>query len=204
MIKGETAWEAAMNVWAEAARLVRSALGYGAVYLAGTIGFWSLIDFGIVGEDYSIIGSIVDFALGYLLTVGLLTSGGLLPDGMKGTFGTYFAVSLISGIAILLGLVALVIPGVFLMVRWLPAYGFALAQESSATDALGASWAATEGAFWPLFLAMFIPLFAVLAPVVPVLLYDLSAILSEDAIVLYDDMSDVVVFAFTILSSLAA
>jgi len=82
-----------------------------------------------------------------------LTIGSLADQNHRhGTRGvaTVFAIGLIGGLAILLGLIFLVLPGVFLIVRWSAAVPFALGDDAGAAEALQASYEGTDGAFWPI------------------------------------------------------
>lgn len=203
MIDADNPWAGALSVWREAARLVGEAKGEALVYLAITIGFWGLIDFEILGEGFSFAAMIVDFICAYFLTVWLIKRGGLAPTGLMGGLGTYFLLSLLSGFAILIGCLLLLIPGIVLMVRWLPLYGYALAEGPESTDAMSVSWETTRSHFWPLFVAIILPLLAMLAPLFPILMYDFSAILFADPNQDYLEASSAMLFFGTVLSSVA-
>ncbi len=193
-----------MQVWGEAIRLIQAAWLEAFVYLAGTIAVWTLIDLEVLGESMTIPGTVVDVVLAYFLTIGLLAKGGLLANGLKGTFGTYFLVSLVSGIAVLVGLVLLVIPGVILLVRWLPAYGIALGEDASATGALGKSWETTRGVFWTLFLAMVFPILIIAMPFFLGVLEGFSQVTYGDLGQDYEQASTLYLFLTTVLSSFGA
>ena len=56
----------------------------------------------------------------------------------------------------MLGLVVLVVPGIVLIVRWLPAYAILLSENTRVTEALGQSWERTQSQFWPVLAAVLI------------------------------------------------
>jgi len=73
------------------------------------------------------------------------------------TFGagflSYFGVSFLSGIGMVLGFILLVAPGIYLMGRWSVATGLVIAEDESATRALSRSWDLTRASHWTLFAA---------------------------------------------------
>lgn len=78
-------------------------------------------------------------------SIGVLFAGG--PH-----FWSVFGASILMGLAVLLGIVLLVIPGIFLAVR-LSQFQFAIIdQKLGPIDGLRASWEITKGNFWNLFL----------------------------------------------------
>ncbi|MDJ0642238.1 MAG: hypothetical protein QNJ15_05435 [Erythrobacter sp.] len=203
MIDTQNPWDGALSLWREAARLIGEAKGEALAYLAITIALWSLIDLEILGEGFFFPAMIVDFLCAYFLTVWLIKRGDLAPSGLMGGFGTYFLLSLLSGFAILIGSLLFVVPGIILMVRWLPLYGYALAEGAESTDAMGLSWEATREHFWTLFVAIVLPVLATLAPIVPILMYDVSAIFGGDISEGYLGASQAMLFLGTVISSVA-
>lgn len=95
----------------------------------------------VSGSKY--LKNIVDFVMGYVLLGGMIRNG-RLGNGERPGFGSYFGIAILSGLGILLGFVFLIIPGVFLMVRWAPAYGYAMAEDSGVMVALERSFRDTE------------------------------------------------------------
>ena len=67
-------------------------------------------------------------------------------------FAIYFVVNIVYVIAIFVGSLLLVIPGIFLAVRLMYAPILAATQGASFGEALGRSWELTKGNFWNLFL----------------------------------------------------
>lgn len=88
--------------------------------------------------------AVTGWALGYVLLVGLMQGGDYFSKGRSGGIGTYFVICLVTGIAISLALVVLILPGLYLMMRWIPVYARALTNEDWIGNNLRWSWAATE------------------------------------------------------------
>jgi hypothetical protein len=64
--------------------------------------------------------------------------------------------SIISGIGILVGLILLVLPGAYLLVRWSAAVPALIAEEAGIFDSLERSATAVEGRFWHVFAAILV------------------------------------------------
>ena len=109
---------------------------------------------------------IVGVVIAYGLTVSLLKLTGS-PSSLeqKPRVGAYIGLSLLAGLGILLGLIVLVLPGLFLATRWMLAAPALLAEGVGVTDSLGKSWRATARA-WPLLLVAQLLLFVL--PVVAI------------------------------------
>ena len=98
-------------------------------------------------------------------------TAGLLEDLNRrapeaGGFVSVFVVGLFSTVAILIGLVLLIIPGVILLVRWSIAVPIVVSEGGGASSALGESWERTSEGFWPILgvLALtYIPVAAIVA-----------------------------------------
>ena len=85
----------------------------------------------------------------FWLTVTLLDEAGM-REARAGGIGALFVVSLIGQVGMVLGLIALVIPGIILAVRWSISVPIALSARVSAIEALRRSWHETDGHFWPI------------------------------------------------------
>jgi hypothetical protein len=68
----------------------------------------------------------------------------------EGSFASYFGVSMLSGLAVVAGLLLLIVPGFYLMGRWSVASAMVVARGLQTTEAMRASWRATEGCAWKL------------------------------------------------------
>jgi hypothetical protein len=62
--------------------------------------------------------------------------------------------NLLSGIAILIGVILLILPGIYLLVRWSAAVPALIAEDSDITASFGHSAKAVEGRFWHVLAAM--------------------------------------------------
>lgn len=76
------------------------------------------------------------------------------PDSVRAPIrpriATVFAIALLSGLGILLGALLLVIPGLFLLVRWWIAVPVALERNVGAGEAMRESWAMTADHWLPI------------------------------------------------------
>lgn len=144
----------------ESARLARSAPWAALLYIVVLTALGSFIDQLDDVSAGNLMFGVVSFVLGYVLTIGLLRGGGLIPNGQAAGLGSYFGMSLLSALGITLGLLVLVIPGLVLFVRWAPAFGLVLGEGMGVSQALGKAWEQTGAHFWPLALAL-LPLVAI-------------------------------------------
>jgi hypothetical protein len=100
----------------------------------------------------SLLGFVALF-LQFWITARLLEDFGR-RSANGGGFGSVFVISLISVVAVLLGFVLLIVPGVILFARWSMAVPIAVGEGGGATVALAESWRRTEGRFWPIITAL--------------------------------------------------
>jgi hypothetical protein len=89
---------------------------------------------------------------GYLLMRRLLAVRGRL-HAIGNRFWPYVGMAILSTIAVVLGLVLLIVPGMILLVRWSAASGFLVGAGEGITESLRASWHATRGHGWAIFFA---------------------------------------------------
>ncbi|KMS60037.1 hypothetical protein V474_11100 [Novosphingobium barchaimii LL02] len=122
----------------------------------------------------------VSSVAGYFLFWQVLATEGLLEGSRSrgAGFMAYAAISFITSVAGLLGLVLLILPGLILIARWSLAGALAVARGSSVLPALAESWRLTRGSTWPIvgFLAVVCVAFA--AVLLPLGIY---AAISEEA-----------------------
>ena len=123
-------------------------IGTGVAIAAG----YSLIDWlSLRAEDAggltlvsSIVGVVVTVFVQYVLTERLLADrrspGQPAPQRR---YGTLFVAQLISGIAIMLGAIALILPGIYLAGRWFTVAAQVVEGSDGASDSLKASWEAS-------------------------------------------------------------
>lgn len=93
--------------------------------------------FALANLSYAVVMLIVQ---AWVIGIALEACGRPLAPPQRWRIGALFALSLISGLAFLLGLVALVLPFLYLAGRWFVAGPVMLAEGLSATDGLRRSW----------------------------------------------------------------
>jgi hypothetical protein len=127
--------------------------------LVGGAGF--AIDINDCGErgGYAFLSGL-NWAAGYVLLVFMARDAQLFTRGQQRGVWSYMGLSLLSGFAILLSLSILVVPGVIVLLRWLPSYAILLAEGGGIVGSLTRSWRVTRGhtsvllwASWPALLA---------------------------------------------------
>jgi membrane-anchored glycerophosphoryl diester phosphodiesterase (GDPDase) len=137
-----------------------------ALVVLTTVG--TLID--LWAQQANILFSFVALGFQWWLTTFLLEAFGM-PDPGRGS-GSIIGVSYLSGIAIILGLVLFVIPGLILLVRWSLAIPIVLSERGGVIGALQESWRRTQGHFWPilgLLLVVYVPMVALLVVIAVVM-----------------------------------
>jgi hypothetical protein len=110
-------------------------------------------------------GNIGSVIAGYFLYEHLLRKEGLMAAGRtERSIWSYVGVSILTGIAIALGFILLIVPGLILAARWSIATGIVVAEGRPATQAMSTSWAATRASQWSIValyaiygLAVFVP-----------------------------------------------
>lgn len=102
------------------------------------------------------IGLIV-WAVDYVLLVALMQRAGFFKNGKGGGVGTYFVAGLAYGVFVGIGFLLLVLPGLYLMLRWLPFFPDAL-HTGEIGEAFKHSWANTLDHQYTLALAVLGPL----------------------------------------------
>jgi hypothetical protein len=93
----------------------------------------------------------------YEISLALLVHYGLLEDrGGRRRMWALLGLNLLSGIAILFGLLLLIVPGVYLMVRWSAAAPALIAEDSDVTGSMTLSAEAVDGRFWHVLAALLV------------------------------------------------
>ncbi|QPC97856.1 hypothetical protein [Qipengyuania soli] len=95
-------------------------------------------------DSLALILNMLAWALGYLLFLKLMQTGGFLAGGRKTGVGTYFAVGFTISILVGLALMVLVIPGLYLLMRWSPAWSRALVSDYGVGNSMRWAWSRTE------------------------------------------------------------
>lgn len=145
------------GIYAEVSRLVRAALPSLSAYVI-MIAIAGVLADQRDSSGFDLLVSILSLGLGFWITISMLQQGGLAPNGLSGGFGTYFGLSLLSGFGIAIGFFLLIVPGVLLLVRWAPIYGYGLVEEDGISSAFGRSWDQTSGHSWAILAALITPL----------------------------------------------
>ncbi|MFZ1743537.1 MAG: hypothetical protein WAT93_11810 [Pontixanthobacter sp.] len=158
------------QIYSEAQRLFMSSMPAAALYIGGLTAFSTVVDVNGWNSGGDQLVNFAALGFGFYLIKQILENAGLAPDGIRNGLWSYFGLGLLSGIGIAVGLVLLVLPGLFLLVRWMPAYGFSFADGETVTDSLGKSWEATRTHFWPLAIAALLPMGGYVAAVAILLL----------------------------------
>lgn len=92
----------------------------------------------------ALVAIVVQFVGCYFVLARMLElRGRLVAEGTR--IWPYVGLSILTGIGTLLGFVALILPGVILMVRWSAAPGFLIGSGTGVTEAMSKSWDATRG-----------------------------------------------------------
>jgi uncharacterized membrane protein len=90
----------------------------------------------------------------YTVVSEVLAKLGLMPDGYRARpFWAMLGLIILSNIMIALGLILLIIPGIYVAVRLAIAVPILIAEERG-IGALRESWDRTKGHFWPIFLTL--------------------------------------------------
>lgn len=97
--------------------------------------------------------NIVALVVQYYLIRHLVDRHGLRSADRLGGFGSFFVVGLITGLAVLLGFVLLIIPGIYLFARWSLVDAAVVAENRGFSDAMRRSWDATADNVVPIVVA---------------------------------------------------
>ncbi len=129
-----------------------------AVYLIIVIAVGVASDLGIALGN-SFMSVIITIGAGFFLTKYMIEAGGLAQDGSTRSFWTYLGIAILTGLGIGFGLLFLLLPGLYLAVRWAPIYGYGMAHSSGGVGmAFTAAWESTRDHTVPISIAMLFPL----------------------------------------------
>lgn len=139
------------EVFTKTAELARDSSIPGLATYLLLVGLGVVVDAELYGWEASnlltFVISIISLIAQYQLTRAALSSGGCEPVA---AFGSFFILGIVLTIAIGLGFLALVVPGVVLVVRWSASIPALLAEDLSVGEALSRSWDQTRESFWSL------------------------------------------------------
>lgn len=134
-----------------------TAIGYALGYseLDGTLarvgaGFSVDTDEGFLSSLYDIGILVLSLIANYFLLAQFLTSSGRLQS-TETRIWAYVGLFLVSWIGTLFGFLLLVIPGIFLLVKWSTVMGFLIGEREGVFDSMKRSWDLTEGYGWQIF-----------------------------------------------------
>jgi hypothetical protein len=90
-----------------------------------------------------------------LITYRFLTDGGGASAGeamreAMGRFGAIWGMNILAGLGMLLGLVLLIVPGIYVGVSWMVALPVLMIEKARVTDSLQRSWRLSQGQRWRL------------------------------------------------------
>jgi MFS family permease len=115
-------------------------------------GFAVSLSNGLAGALFELAAAVASVVGGYLLLRRYLAARGRLHEGGE-RFWAYVGLVILSAIGTVIGFLLLIVPGFILLVRWSAASGFLIGARSGVRDSLKASWDATSGHGWAIFLA---------------------------------------------------
>lgn len=137
-------------IWREQWRIMVAALGYIAVYFVLMVPGGVYVDISDESGGPALLFSVVSISASYVLLIGMIARSGISEQGLRGSFWAYFGVAIVTGLATFIGFLLLVVPGIVLLVRWAPAYGYTLVEKQELSEALSNSWKTTGPYFWPI------------------------------------------------------
>lgn len=97
--------------------------------------------------------SLIGIVCGYFLISTMVRRAGLRSGPGGDMLLPYIGMSLLAALAVMLGMIALILPGLFLMVRWSMAQPLMVAQDKGVMASLGESWERTSGNEFSIFVA---------------------------------------------------
>ncbi|WP_298286246.1 glycerophosphoryl diester phosphodiesterase membrane domain-containing protein [Novosphingobium sp.] len=110
------------------------------------------LDVLLVGETEGVaifIESIVNFFVSYRVAEMILRSESLLTTANR-SYGSLFFASFLTTLGIGLGVLLLIVPGIYCMARWSMVTPLIVSEGKAASEAMAESWARTRESVWPL------------------------------------------------------
>lgn len=135
--------------------LINAAIGYFSVDMTGAM------DLAVIGIGKFAVGVVA----AYMLFDAILRRTGLTSRTEGDVFLPYIWLAILYNLALVVGFILIVIPGLVVMARWSLAQPLLIARGDRVSQALGESWERTRGAEFPILIAIFallIPLIAVI------------------------------------------
>jgi hypothetical protein len=131
--------------------LVSSDLVIVLMTIAGIAAIATIID--VTAPSASNLLNIPVVVVQYYVIRQLVDRNELRSADRLGGFGAFFIAGLLTGLAMILGFVLLILPGIYLSARWTMVDAVVVAENRGATDAMGRSWEATKGNVLPIVFA---------------------------------------------------
>jgi hypothetical protein len=171
-----------------------------AIFVVAMAGLGSLLDISgqADGSGGTFALNAAGLAAGFFLSLAMLARSGLMLEDGRSRFGAYFGLSLLSGVGILAGLILLLMPGLVLLIRWLPAFGFLLGSHQGVRQSLSSSWRRTRGHFWALLAGAAVPF--LIAATGGTLYFVVEANVAVPSEVLFV-LANLAIYAFTVVWS---
>ena len=134
------------QLFAEQARVFRAGAAFVALYVLVSTAAYAWLDL-TYPENAKLepLVILVDVALAYVLLVALMMRAGYFIGGKLGGVLTYILVGTVTGLITLLGLVLLVVPGIYLAARLAPAIPGAMVSGLGPFAATKEAWQITDG-----------------------------------------------------------
>jgi hypothetical protein len=190
-------------MWTETFVLAERIKGPLLIWTGGLIVTVTALDRLAAGSIALLPESILGFVAQTMIVVAALRVG-LDADAqaaIRPLFARAFGISLVSNFAIALGGLLLVVPGVFLLLRWWVAVPVALDRDIGVSEALRESWQIT-GPHWASILGLLIGLLAILA--IPMIgFFFVGAFEDEAASLPLDFASNLVTYTVTNLGTVS-
>jgi hypothetical protein len=102
------------------------------------------------GSSLNLVTWPVNLVLQYQVTLAALTTRGVIGGRRRTRFWAMLGMSFLSTVGIFLAMILLLVPGLYLLVRWSLATPILVAEEAGPIQCLSRSFEETSGRFWPL------------------------------------------------------
>lgn len=106
---------------------------------------------------FGFVSGIIGIFAQFMVTSRLARQAGLMQaESVPGRASSFVLLSIVTGLAIMLGFLVFVLPGLYLLARWSIAVPIVIAEGAKMGDALTASWERTRGKAVPICLALLV------------------------------------------------
>jgi hypothetical protein len=94
------------------------------------------------------VSGMINLLIQFAVTRSALDRSGMLPQDAGKKFFSFWGMNILSNIAILVGCMLLILPGLYLAARWLIAGPALIVEDRSAGEGLRESWERTRSSVW--------------------------------------------------------